>query len=601
MGANRAHVDSRGGLRLTARVVPAVPTFSVDEGFRYAVPDRLVARLTVGSMVRVPLGGRRVGGFVIALEDTVDDGLKPIAAVSGSVPVFDGPTLEVMRWAAHHYVAPLSVLLARCSPPNLPPGAGPTPVALPPPRTPHSLVDAVAGGRHRTVLWLEAGDPARWIAPLGTALCASGRSLMVVVPTGDEARSIAGGLVGLGDLVTVVDHDMDDAAVTAAWGRARHHGGVLLGTPRVAAWPMSNLGAIAVVEEGRRAMKDRQTPTIHVRELTLRRAQRTGVPIVFGGPAPSLELVGRGAEVLRPAGRVWPLVEIVDRGEDPPGTGLLSERTRQAIQIAANQGGPVFLFAHRRGYSSASRCGRCRALRRCPSCGSRPDPQPTCRRCGAELGPCVECGSARFEPLGAGVGRIVDEVGRIVGRDHVGEHPTQRAVAVGSEADLTTVGRCRLVVLVDIDGLMFGVDYRAAEEALRVGARLAGKVQPGSGHRLIVQTSTPDDPVITSLRRADPTVFHRAELENRRHMGYPPFGALMVLEARGGDTSLVDPAVRAVAGDAVILGPAPSQGGQRWLIQGADLASFKTALRPVLQRLRDSGITMRVDVDPIDL
>lgn len=600
MGADRAHVDPRGGLRLTARVVPGVPTFSVDEGFRYAVPERLSAKLTIGSMVRVPLGGRRVGGFVVSVDESPDDGLKPIAAMSGAVPVFDAATLEVMRWAAHHYVAPLSVLLARCSPPNLPPAAGPAPGTEPMPES-HPLADAMAVGRHRTLLWLDAGDPARWIAPLGAALRATGRGLLVVVPTGEEVQSIARGLVGLGDVVTVVDHDMDDAGVTAAWGRARHHGGVLVGTPRVAAWPVAGLGAIAVVEEGRRAMKDRQTPTIHVRELVLRRAQRAGVPVVYGGPAPSLELVGRGAEILRPPGRVWPLVEVVDRREDPPGTGLFAERTRQAIQIAANQGGPVFLFAHRRGYSSASRCGRCRALRRCPSCGSRPDPQPTCRRCGTELGPCVECGAARFEPLGAGVGRIVDEVGRIVGRDNVGEHPTERPVSVGSEADLTTLGACKLVVLVDIDGLMYGVDYRAAEEALRVGARLAGRVEPGSGHRLIVQTSTPEDPVITALRRADPAVFHRAELENRRRMGYPPFGALMVLEARGGDTDMVDPAVRAIAGDAVLLGPAPSQGGQRWLVQGPDLGAFKTALRPVLQRLRDSGVTMRVDVDPIDL
>jgi primosomal protein N' (replication factor Y) (superfamily II helicase) len=552
-------------------------------------------------MVRVPLGGRRVAGYVTSLEEGSSVGLKELAAVSGQAPVFDAALAEVMRWAARHYAAPVSTMLGRCAPPNLPPAAGRPPGSPVPEPGEHPLVGVVSSGRHRPVVWLDSADPARWIRPVASTLISSGRSLLVVVPTGEEVASIAHGLSEFGDRLVVVDHQTDDAAVTAAWGRAHHHGGVIIGTPRVAAWNVLAPGAFAVVEESRRAMKDRATPTVHVRDLVLRRAARAGVPALFAGPAPSLEIVGRGADILRPPGRVWPLVEVVDRRDDPPGSGLLSERTRQAVQIAANQGGPVFLFAHRRGYSAASRCGRCRALRRCPGCGSRPDPEPTCRRCGHVLGPCVECGGARFEPLGSGVGRLVDEARRVVGRELVAEHPTNLPVIVGTERDLTTLALCRLVVLVDIDGLIFGADYRAAEEAFRLATRLAGQVDPGSGRRLIVQTNGPEHPVLVALRRADPTVFHEAELAVRRAMGYPPYGALLVIEARGEAAAAADAEIQAIAGDAAVLGPAPSQTGVRWLVQGSDLTTFKAALRPVLQRLRDSGLAVRVDVDPIDL
>src|SRR5690606_9448789 len=139
----------------------------------------------------------------------------------------------------------------------------------------------------------------------------------------------------------------------------------------------------------------------------------------------------------------------------------------------------VFVFAHRHGYSAASRCGACRTLRRCASCGSRPDPAPTCGRCGATLGPCVACGGSRFEPLGAGVGRVLEDVRRIVDRGVVAEHPADAAVTVGTERDLAGLQRCDLTVMVDADGLMLGANYRAAEEALRIGARLAGRVRPG--------------------------------------------------------------------------------------------------------------------------
>ena len=50
---------------LVARVVPDVT--GLDKQFDYLVPEPLRARVAVGSLVRVPLHGRRVGGWVVAL------------------------------------------------------------------------------------------------------------------------------------------------------------------------------------------------------------------------------------------------------------------------------------------------------------------------------------------------------------------------------------------------------------------------------------------------------------------------------------------------------------------------------------------------------
>jgi primosomal protein N' (replication factor Y) len=366
-------------------------------------------------------------------------------------------------------------------------------------------------------------------------------------------------------------------------------------------WHVGHPGVFAVLEESRRAMKDRQTPTVAVRDVVLERARRLRVPALFAGPTPSLDLMARRPRVVRGPGRVWPLVEVVDRHEDPPGGGLLAERTRQAIRITVNSGGAVFLFAHRRGYSAASRCASCRALRKCRSCGSRPDPGTECRRCGAVLGPCDSCGGARFEPLGAGVGRIVDEATRITGRGKTAEYPTTAPVMVGTERDLSDLEPMDLIVMVDADGLVFGTNYRAAEEALRIGARLAGRLRTGSGRRLIVQTNEPDNAVVAALRRGDPLDFGVVELVQRTRFGYPPAADLIVLEAKGGPPDLVDSELRKVARRAQVHGPAPADGANRWLIQGKIDLDTRRAFRPVLQRLRDSGFSLRVDVDPIDL
>jgi len=74
----------------------------------------------VGAVVRVPLGGRRSRGWVVETGERPDRDLKEILGVSSRIPVFDESLLKGLAWASHRYVAPLSVVLAMASPPNLP-------------------------------------------------------------------------------------------------------------------------------------------------------------------------------------------------------------------------------------------------------------------------------------------------------------------------------------------------------------------------------------------------------------------------------------------------------------------------------------------------
>jgi primosomal protein N' (replication factor Y) len=199
------------------------------------------------------------------------------------------------------------------------------------------------------------------------------------------------------------------------------------------------------------------------------------------------------------------------------------------------------------------------------------------------------------------VGRLVADVGRIVGEGSVAAAPGRAPVVVGTERDLAGVHSVDLSVLVDMDGLVYGSNYRAAEEALRIGARLAGATGGGSGRRMMVQTSDPDHPVVVALRRGDPTEFLVTELAERERMGYPPAGSVLVIEIRAEGLEEADREIREAAGSALVMGPAPHRNGRRWLIQAADLDPFRTRLRPLVRRWRDSGATIRVDADPIDL
>ncbi len=572
----------RGAVALSqvARVVPDVPSFAVDDGFAYAVPEGMT--VAVGSVVRVPLGGRRVRGWVVALGEPTRPRLREILARSGDIPVFDAPLLGVLRWAAMHYVAPVATLLAKATPPNLTRGSV-------------AASAAVRGTHRRARLVVGRGPWHEVIAGAVAPVVASGRSAVVIAATVPEADALAAGLSArLGTAVEAVSSSGGGAEVTAAWVRlATTAGTLLVGTREIAAWPMAAPGLAVLVGEGRRGMKDKATPTIHARDLLLRRAVTERFDVVMTEVVPTAEALHRAGTV-ESTGRSWGLVDLIDRRQEAPGAGLVAPATAAALRAAGSR--RVLLFTHRR--TTAQRCVRCRALRRCASCGAAPGDGESCPRCGAATTACPTCGGRRFEALGAPVSRIVAEVGRIVTRERVGLVGSGSQFVVGTERDLPGL-EVDLTIVLDGDGPLLAPSYRAAEDALRLLGRAVAAAGSGRGRRGLIQTVDPDHPVLRALVDGDPVPAIRADAERRAALGFPPGGEIVAIEAIGD----LDPAElgSALQGRATVHGPAPAGNGWRWLVQARDLTAARIVLRDVVGRWREGGVRVRVDADPLEL
>jgi primosomal protein N' (replication factor Y) (superfamily II helicase) len=583
-----------------ARVVPDVASFAVDDGFWYSVPDHLVDDLAVGSIVRVPLSGRRVRGWVVELATHRDARLKDIAGVSGAVPVFTPDLLQSLLWTARHYVAPVSALLRRASPPNLP-------RSLPPPASSPAgsggnhpisgIVDRTTRGRKAPVTAL-VGNWRRldWLRAVEPILVQGSSVLVIAASVAEVDHMHATVRPRLGEVVVAVDGE-DDQADTSAWEAAQVSPRLVIGTPKTAAWQVAALGLVVVVEEGRRAMKDRQTPTIHVRELIRTRSRLEGFNLVFYGPTPSVELLAAGAEVVRDGNRAWPLVEVVDRSEEPPGTGFLSDRTVAAISATVRKGDRVFVFTHRRVGAGSMRCTRCRTLRACQTCGLRLARVERCPRCDTGIGVCSNCGGAEFEEMGTVPERLVSELNRKLGTGLAEVHPAEGEITVGTERDLAGLVPVALAVAADVDGMLAGLGYRTAEEALRQLGRLALAVRGGSGHRVMVQTSRPESMLVATLRRGDPIPYLERVLVERAREGSPPASEMIAVEVRGEVPAGAD---LGELDGAVVMGPMAIDDGRRWLLTG-DLGEARLQLRKLVGRWRDGAATVRVDVDPIDV
>jgi primosomal protein N' len=99
----------------------AVPV-AVHGTFTYAIPPELRDAVRLGSRVEVPFGAKRNTGFVVGLSDAAPEGskIKPIRAVlDDDEPALLPEIIELCRWAAEYYIAPLGEMLRVALPANM--------------------------------------------------------------------------------------------------------------------------------------------------------------------------------------------------------------------------------------------------------------------------------------------------------------------------------------------------------------------------------------------------------------------------------------------------------------------------------------------------
>ena len=85
----------------------------------YRLPETVGAGVQPGQRVRVPMGRRRVIGIVDRVGGAPKAGLRDILEVLDDAPVLDAELLDLCRWVADYYVAPLGIVLRAALPPGL--------------------------------------------------------------------------------------------------------------------------------------------------------------------------------------------------------------------------------------------------------------------------------------------------------------------------------------------------------------------------------------------------------------------------------------------------------------------------------------------------
>jgi primosomal protein N' (replication factor Y) (superfamily II helicase) len=576
---------------VVVRVAVDVPALA-DQGreFDYLAP----AGVAVGDIVRVPLHGRRVGGWVVArdVEPVVGVRLRRVAKVSGVGPAED--IVSLSAWGAWRWAGRRTALLRAASPAaavrTLPP-AQPWRAGRPSPGATADGIAREARAAGEAVVRLPpAADP----LPLLSAVLADGPAL-VVVPSVAGAWAVATGLRAAGWSAVVVPD---------GWPRAAA-GGVSVVGARAAAWgPAEGVRTVVVLDAHDGGLVETRAPTWSAWVVAAERARRAGVPCILVSPCPLLEQLQWGRLVV-PARdderRGWPRVEVLDRTADDPTVGLLGPRLVPVLR-AATLTARVVCVLNRKGRVRLLACRSCGRVTTCEHCGSAVSTAAAglvCGRCGrTRPAVCQSCGSTALRAARVGVAKLREDL-ETLARLPVGEVTASVAevpptpILVGTEAVLHRRTQAAVVVFLDFDAEVLAPRFRAAEDAmalLALGARAVGP-RDGGG-RLVVQTRIPDHLVLQAVVRADPGHLTAPEQALRSELRLPPATALAEVS---GDAD-------AVAQLADGLGRRPGievlgDDGRR-LVRASDHRTLCDALAAAGRPAGVGGQQLRIDVDP---
>jgi primosomal protein N' (replication factor Y) len=417
--------------------------------------------------------------------------------------------------------------------------------------------------------------------------------------------------------------------------------------------PFPELGLIVVDEEHETAFKQEEGVIYHARDMAVVRARFAGASCVLVSATPSLETLNNAetgrydhlhlSERHGSAG--LPQVEAVDLRKHPPERGrFLSPPLIEAVNETLARGEQAMLFLNRRGYAPLTLCRACGHRMRCPNCTAwlvehRAQRRLQCHHCGhAEPIPpeCPECkAQGSLTPVGPGVERVLEEVQAlfpdarriVMASDTI---PGPAAAAAAAEAIATRqvdliIGtqivakgwhfpHLTLVGVVDADLGLAGGDLRAAERTLQLLHQVSGRAgraeAPG---KVLLQTFSPDHPVMHALVSGDIAAFMAEEAAGRRPGHWPPFGRLAALivsseDEREADRAARDLGLAAPREDGVeVLGPAPAplallrgRHRRRLLLKARRDVAVQPVLREWVARVElPNSVRVQVDVDPV--
>ncbi|MGM0769410.1 MAG: primosomal protein N' [Pseudomonadota bacterium] len=372
-----------------------------------------------------------------------------------------------------------------------------------------------------------------------------------------------------GDRIVVWHSALNDGERLSTWLKIRDGKPVILiGTRSAVLLPFTNLRTLIVDEEHDSSYKQGEGFRYSGRDVAVYRAHLNQCPVILGSATPSLESYHNAL-----AGK-YRLIRLEERAGNakPPTISLLDIRSRplegglsrpalQAIEKCLEAGQQALVFVNRRGFAPVMMCFDCGHMVECPRCDTRltyhrRDRAMRCHHCdyqAAATDHCPACQSEAFKPVGQGTERTEDilttqfpdtpvvrvdrdstqrkgSIQGILKKVNTGEP----CILVGTQmlAKGHDFPNVTLVVVVNADGGLFSIDFRAPEQLIQTLLQVSGRAGRGKKPgQVLVQTCHSDHPILRSLCQGHYLTLADQLLAERESGQFPPFRAMAIFRA----------------------------------------------------------------------
>ena len=359
---------------------------------------------------------------------------------------------------------------------------------------------------------------------------------------------------------------------------------VILGARSAVLLPFQRLGLVIVDEEHETSYKQQDPmPRYHARSAAIVLAQLFKAKTLLGTATPSLESyhnakTGKYALVelfQRYKGIELPEIRIVDIKDlqhrkmmNGPFSPLLLNKVREALE----RGEQAILFQNRRGYAPMLECKQCGWVPHCNHCDvsltlHRNMNQLTCHYCGTVYQvptECPACGCKELQTRGYGTEKIETDVRDIFPEARIARmdlDTTRTRQAYERIISDFSAGRTNLLIgtqmiskgldfdkvsvvgILNADTMLNYPDFRAYEHAFMMMAQVSGRAgRKGRRGLVILQTKSPDLPLIRQVVHNDYAAFYRSMIAERQQFRYPPYFRLVYVYLKHRQDAVVEAA-----------------------------------------------------------
>ena len=466
-----------------------------------------------------------------------------------------------------------------------------------------------------------------------------------------------------GDRLGIYHSKYSDAERVEIWKKqmSQNPYGVILGARSAVLLPFSNLGLVIIDEEHETSFKQQDpAPRYHARSAAIMLAAKAGAKVLLGSATPCAEtwhnartgkygyvrLDKRFGDMQMPEINV---VDIKDLQHRKMMNGPFSPLLLSSVRRALDNKEQVILFQNRRGFAPMIECRECGWTPRCEACDvsltfHKALGQLTCHYCGRtytvpDVCPC--CGSHDLRGRGYGTEKVEDKVmelfpdARVARMDldttrtrnayerlisDFSAHRTDILIGTQMVSKGLDFDKVSVVGILNADSMLNYPDFRAYEHAFTMMAQVAGRAgRKGKRGLVILQTKSPELPVIAQVVRNDIEGFYSDLLEERQLFRYPPFYHIINVYLRHKDEPVVCAAADALGTllrqwfGTRVLGPdkpsvarVKAMNIRKMVVKlelGIDLAKVRLYLNKgksaVLQDNRYKTVTVYFDVDPL--